>query len=100
MTFAETFRGVVLPDLEGMAKQYGYFVASEEVDFSDAYQQIMSHATLRGANLLPDHLYFGLCDLISVRILEEVEASFKRGKDAWDDIQAQRDRIRLCPLTT
>lgn len=100
MTFAETFRDVVLPDLEGMAKEYGYFVASEEVDFGDAYQQIMCHATVRGANLLPDHLYFGLGDLIATRILEEVKASFQRGKDAWADIQAQRDRIRLCPPTT
>jgi hypothetical protein len=100
VTFAETFRDIVLPDLECMAKEYGYFVASEEVDFDDAYQQIMAHATLRGANLLPDHLYFGLRDLISLRILEEVEASFKRGRDAWEDIQAQRARHLLCQQTT
>jgi hypothetical protein len=97
VTFAETFRDIVLPDLDRMAKEYGYFVASEEIDFGDAYQRIMRHATLRGANLLPDHLYFGLRDLISIRILEEVKASFQRGRDAWADIQAQHDRLRLCP---
>jgi hypothetical protein len=96
MTFSETFRDIVLPDLDRMAKEYGYFVASEEIDFEYAYQKIMRCATLRGANLLPDHLYYGLGDLISIRILEEVEASFQRGRDAWADIQAQRDRRRLC----
>jgi hypothetical protein len=73
VTFAATFRDIVIPDITRLCRAQGLFVALALREFSDAWSTVMAHATRRGASALPADILQQLDDFIGTSILRAVD---------------------------
>jgi hypothetical protein len=113
VTFATTFREIVVPALKSRIEQHALMVACEITEFDDFYRQIMEEAYRRGANRLPDHILADLDAWVCSTILREmwryvpsVAEAERRGEVPWAYViqTMQVDRpivldVPLCPQT-
>lgn len=74
MTFAATFRELVMPDLRTMCRTQGLFVALDLQSFTEASAAVMHHACMRGASKLPPHLLPELEEWIDTLLLEQIDS--------------------------
>lgn len=114
MTFAATFREIVVPALKRRIEQHALMVACEITEFDDFCHEIMDEAYRRGANQLPDHILAELDAWVSSTILREmwryvpaVAEADRRGEVPWAYViqTMQVDRplvldVPLCPQMT
>lgn len=70
MTFASTFRELVVPDLDAECRRLAVPLAWDEIGYAEAEAAVMDIAYKRGAPFLPPHIYDDLVDWICTTLLK------------------------------